>query len=89
MRVLKKGRKQNGWSKEFTCTGKGNGDGGCGAELLVSEGDLFLTYSSACGEIDTYTTFECVECTVHTDISRGVAPHINQSYKQWKEKHAK
>ena len=38
MKVLQPGRPQQGWSTEATCTGKGNGDGGCGARLLV---DLF------------------------------------------------
>jgi hypothetical protein len=69
MKVLKKGRPQVGWSKEFTCTGKGNGDGGCGARLLVSAGDLYHTYSHHYdGSTDYYTTFTCPCCNVKTDV---------------------
>jgi hypothetical protein len=41
MKVVKPGREQKGWSKQFKCTGNGNGGGGCGAVLLVEEGDLY------------------------------------------------
>lgn len=68
MKVIKKGREQKGWSKEYTCTGKGNGDGGCGARLLVSEGDFYETSSSCMGEVDYYITFRCPCCGVETDI---------------------
>jgi hypothetical protein len=68
MQVIKKGRKQKGWSKECTCTGKGNGGGGCGAKLLVEERDLYQTTSSAMGETDYYVTFRCPQCRVETDI---------------------
>jgi len=43
MKVIQKGRGQKGWAKEFTCTGKGNGDGGCEAVLLVEADDIFRT----------------------------------------------
>lgn len=69
MKVIKKGRKQAGWSKEFECTGKGNGGGGCGAKLLVSKSDLYET--SSCdytGDCSYYTTFACPCCGVETDI---------------------
>ncbi len=68
MKTLKKGRKQKGWTKECKCTGKGNGDGGCGATLLVEKGDLFRTESHARDETESYTTFWCKECGVLTDI---------------------
>ena len=81
MKVLKKGRKQKGWSTEATCTGKGNGGGGCGATLLVEEPDIFRTQTSAMGEITTCATFECSECGVWTDLGTsdgvlGVPSHI-------------
>lgn len=73
MKVLKKGTGQKGWSTEVTCTGGGNGGGGCGAELLVEEGDLFRTHSSHYdGSNEIYTTFECVECGVWTDLPSSV-----------------
>lgn len=70
MRVIKKGRKQKGWSKEYVCTGFGNGGGGCGAKLLVSEFDLYGTSSHHYdGTSDYYTTFCCCECGVETDVT--------------------
>jgi hypothetical protein len=71
MRVLKPGRQQRGWSKEFECTGKGNGGGGCGAVLLVEQGDLYKTYSHALYETDTHVTFCCAACGVETDVDRA------------------
>ncbi len=70
MKVIRKGRKQRGWSKEYTCTGAGNGLGGCGAVLLVEEGDLYHTYRHSWdGPSDTFTTFRCCQCRVETDIA--------------------
>ena len=69
MKVIEKGRPQKGWAGEFKCTGKGNGMGGCGAKLLVEEGDLYHTHSSHYdGSNETYTTFRCPECSVQTDV---------------------
>lgn len=70
MRIIKKGRPQVGWAKETVCTGKGNGDGGCGAKLLIEEGDLFKTYHHCYGDStpDVFITFRCPECGVETDI---------------------
>jgi|SaaInlStandDraft_4_1057021.scaffolds.fasta_scaffold00302_17 hypothetical protein len=68
MKVLEAGRKQKGWSHEFRCTGDGNDGGGCGALLLVEQGDLFTTASHARDETTTYKTFRCSECGVNTDI---------------------
>lgn len=69
MKVLEKGRPQKGWATQAKCTGKGNGGGGCGALLLVEQGDLFWTYSSHYNETDEFVTFKCVECGVNTDLS--------------------
>lgn len=74
MKVIKKGRPQKGWAKEFKCTGAGNGEGGCGATLLVEQDDVFQTSSSHYdGSTDYYSTFECVECKVLTDIPESVS----------------
>lgn len=73
MKVIAKGRPQNGWAEEMTCTGAGNGRGGCGAQLLVEIGDVFTTYSNPMGRDPSwFLTFECPECGVLTDI--GGAP---------------
>lgn len=69
MKILKPGDGRKAWAREFTCTGKGNGNGGCGALLLVEEGDLFHTSNSCLGETETYTTFRCPQCRVLTDVS--------------------
>lgn len=74
MKVIKKGRKQKGWTAEFICTGSGNGGGGCGAALLVSEGDLYHTYhTDYTGDTDTFTTFTCIACGVETDVKVPVS----------------
>ena len=67
MKVLKEGN-PNGWEIERDCTGEGNGDGGCGAKLLVAEDDIFITSGSSLGETDYYYTFECPQCKCRTDI---------------------
>lgn len=68
MQVIKSGRDQQGWAKEVNCTGKGNGNGGCGATLLVEGTDLFYTMSQHQGEQDFYVTFKCCACGILTDI---------------------
>jgi hypothetical protein len=74
MKVIKPGRPQAGWAKEYQCTGKGNKGGGCGATLLVEQGDLFHTLQCARDETDYFVTFKCGACGVLTDIPEGDAP---------------
>lgn len=66
MKILKPGRKQKGWAKEYKCTG--NDGGGCGATLLVEQADLFQTSRSCLHETDYFVTFACAACGVLTDI---------------------
>ncbi len=69
MKIIKKGRDQIGWATQTLCTGKGNGEGGCGAELLVEEGDLYFTSSGHYdGSIDYFTPLTCPICGVKTDL---------------------
>ena len=70
MRVIKPGRQQRGWSKEFECTGQCNGGGGCGAVLLVEQADLYKISYSCMGESETSITFRCCSCGVETDVNR-------------------
>lgn len=72
MKVIKPGS-QLSWSIEATCTGAGNGRPGCGALLLVEEGDLFRTESNALHETTTYITFRC-PCGRATDLPRSSVP---------------
>ncbi len=82
MMVLKKGRKQDGKSFELKCTGKGNGNGGCGAILLVSENDMYQTESHALHETDYYVTFRCPECRVETDVPDHIANKVSPKGKR-------
>jgi hypothetical protein len=75
MKVIKPGRAQKKWAKEFKCTGTGNGSGGCGATLLVEEDDLFQTHVNSMDETDYFTTFKCCACGVFTDIP--TPDHLN------------
>jgi hypothetical protein len=80
MKVLKKGRGQKGWSIEATCTGAGNGGGGCGALLLVEQDDLFKTFiTSFCEPPDVCVSFVCSECGVMTDIEDSVPIYVARS----------
>jgi hypothetical protein len=75
MKVIKEGRKQTGWAKEFECTGKGNGGGGCGAILLVEQSDVYrMSCTDYGGDIEVYNTFKCSQCGVETDI--GHVPFV-------------
>ena len=66
MKVLEKGC---GWSLKQVCTGKGNGNGGCGAKLLIERGDIYVTHSyDYGGGHERFFTFICPECGVKTDI---------------------
>ena len=95
MKVIKAGRSQKGWSKKYKCTGAGNDSGGCRAMLsggchamlLVEQDDLFETMSSHYdGSTDYYTTFQCSQCGVLTDIKD--APNFTlPSHSQWKKMH--
>ena len=70
MKVLKPGREQKGWTKKCRCTGRGNGGGGCGAELLVERADVFRTGNSSYdGDRDYFNTFMCPSCNVCTDLA--------------------
>ena len=80
MKILRKGRPQTGWAKEYTCTGAGNGDGGCGAVLLVEIGDVFETQRNCMHETVYFTTFRCPECQVLTDIN--VPGHVRDAAKK-------
>lgn len=83
MKVIASGDGRKGWAKEFTCTGAGNGNGGCGARLLVEEGDLFKTHSyDYGGGHDVYVTFRCPECKNLTDV-KGVPSSVNVREKEY------
>lgn len=70
MKIIKPGTPKGPWSKQVTCTGAGNGGGGCGAVLEVHEEDVYETWSSALHETYEYNTITCPECGYETDIGR-------------------
>ncbi len=78
MKVLKQGRTEKKWSVESICTGAGNERDGCGAKLLVDEGDVYLTYNASIMRHQEYVTFRCPECGFETDLAgegrRGSVP---------------
>lgn len=76
MKILKPGRDQRGWSTTAKCTGYGNGGGGCGAELLVEQPDLFRTFTHCRDATEEHVTFACGACGVPTDLAeRAWPPH--------------
>lgn len=89
MKVIQPGQNGPEWAKQFSCTGTGNGDGGCSAILLVSASDLYHTYhTDYLGDTDTYTTFCCPLCGAETDVK---VPHQIErslpSKSAWKARH--
>ena len=72
MKVLKRGE---GWKLKVTCTGKGNGGGGCGSLLEVREEDIYYTHHyDYAGGHDVYYTIVCPVCGRETDIPNNLVP---------------
>ncbi|MFC1623028.1 hypothetical protein ACFL2R_01395 [Patescibacteria group bacterium] len=87
MEIIKKGRKQKGWRKEFTCTGKGNGGYGCEAVLLLSKDDVYLTHSYHYDSShEVYRTFMCPCCQTETDIKETLPFRVEQEKNDYLKK---
>ncbi len=72
MKILEKGE---GWSIKQTCTGRGNGTGGCNSVLLVEKEDVYLTRSSDdYGDLDYFYTFNGPVCGVETNFKANEVP---------------
>lgn len=83
MKIIASGDGRKGWAQEFKCTGAGNGNGGCGATLLVEEGDLFRTHSyDYGGGHDVYTSFRCPECNNLTDVKVPSSVNVRDGEKR-------
>ena len=64
-----------GWETKQRCTGKGNGERGCGEQILVTKDDIDVTsrgYYKSCKEY--YYTFRCPKCGRNTNISGKYIP---------------
>lgn len=86
MKVLEKGE---GWNIEARCTGKGNGDGGCNAKLLVEKDDIYVTTrTDYVGDTDYFYTFCCPQCRVETDIEEKKIPYSVKTKALEKKKHS-
>lgn len=75
MKVLRKGNSE-GWEIKRTCTGDGNGGGGCKAYLLIEESDIYLKEDNRMG---LNFTFKCPECGCETQIARKSIPQRIQN----------
>lgn len=74
MKILREGRFKTQWNEKVTCTGLGNGGGGCGAKLQVSWEDLYFTYGEMFRERLKHVTFMCPSCGVETDLLNCACP---------------
>lgn len=68
MLIIKKAPK---WSMDVECTGKGNGEDGCGAVLRVTQEDVFKNQVRSGNETNTYLTIRCCGCGVMTDLAKN------------------
>jgi len=75
MKVIQSGNPAGAWSKEYSCTGLGNGNGGCGAILEVNGNDIMHTYYTIMGREECHCfTIECPECKTWTDLIESDIP---------------
>lgn len=95
MKIIKRRKrpKKQLWAKEFVCTGRGAGGGGCGSTLLVTEEDIYRCYETHYdGSSETYFSFTCPCCGKESEIDAYVWPanvEITQSREDWKLKNKK
>lgn len=87
MKVLKKGRDYQAWTKDLVCSGEGNGKVGCGALLKVTVDDLYNTYakSNIVGGRNLCITFCCPSCMVESDVYNYSGPRTLPDKKTWFE----
>jgi hypothetical protein len=87
MKVIKLGVPVE-WSAELTCTGDGNGGGGCGAVLLVESSDLYRTSAETFNFTSTRcVTFRCVVCGAQTDVHAAGCVSRLPTKAEWERRH--
>lgn len=67
MKIIKKGREQDGPAKKLVCTGEGFNGGGCDAILLVLRKDLMRGLKDTPGIHESFLYFKCPCCGTFTD----------------------
>ncbi len=84
MEIVRPGREQDGWSKEFECTGtEYNGPTGCGALLRVTKADLFQKHTHDIGGARDETVMMCPCCGAQTVLPE---PFVSlPTDKEWAE----
>lgn len=67
----------NSWKIKCKCTGKGNGNRGCGERILVTKDDIFVTSRGyyKCSR-EYYYTFKCPKCDRNTNIPGENIPEV-------------
>lgn len=96
MKVIEPGTGRKRWEKEFTCTGMGFTNDGCGAKLLVEEVDLYQVNLGSSGmdeSPDEYCfAFICPECGAESRVDSVLLPQHVQgripSKPAWKRRQA-
>lgn len=70
MKILSRGSKPKTGSAKVDCTGKGNELTGCGARLLITAEDLYLTSYTTSRTYGgrSFETFCCPVCGSETDV---------------------
>lgn len=87
MKVLEKCSSDN-WKVECRCTGKGNGDRGCGEKILVTKRDIYVTSRGYYKSSKVYYyTFRCPKCDRNTnilekDIPKDIKDKAMEKYKE-------
>ena len=69
------------WTGQVRCTGEGNGDAGCGLQLILEDDDLYNTYGYS--EKEVFVTFQCPRCLTQTDLAQDVTLPGSVKEKLW------
>lgn len=86
MKILTEGKKAGDWCLIATCTGKGNEQNGCNAELELAFEDVRHVTSidtGSWGDRGEYVNFKCPCCSAVTDLNKKDWPLSKAKLKKW------